>query len=75
MRKAIHLAVVCVAVLIAAAGEVQACDVTNVGTIDAIDHAFPDGGGVFIGSLLSGTDESWMVFDATALSSGLFTRR
>ena len=66
MRTAIKLAVVCVAALVAAAGKAQACDGTNVNFIDTIDHMFPDGGGVFNGSILSGTDESWMVFAATA---------
>lgn len=66
MAKAIRLAVACVAVLIAQTGQVQACDGTNIGFVDTIDHMFPDGGGVFNGSLLSNTDESWMVFAATA---------
>ena len=52
MAKAIRLAVACVAVLIAQTGQVQACDFTNIGFVDTIDHMFPDGGGVFNGSLL-----------------------
>jgi hypothetical protein len=65
MKHVIKLAVACVAVLVAATEQAQACHTTNVGSIDTIDHAFPDGGGVFNGSLLSGADESWMVFEAT----------
>ena len=66
MRRIVQLTVACVVGLLAATVEVRACDITNVGSVDVIDHMFPDGGGVFNGTLLSGTDESWMVFRATA---------
>jgi len=64
MKRTIQL-VACVAVLVATAGQVHAAHLTNIGAVDAIDNVFLPGGGVFNGSLSSGADESWMVFNAT----------
>lgn len=38
---------------------------SDFGTIDAIDHTFPSGGGTFDGVLSNGADDAWIVFAAT----------
>jgi len=48
------------------AAPAQAGHITHFGSVDAIDHVFGPGGGLFAGVLTSGTDDSWMVFNATA---------
>jgi hypothetical protein len=39
---------------------------STLGTIDAIDHIFPSGGGTYDGVLSDGSDDAWIVFAATA---------
>jgi hypothetical protein len=64
MLKKVTLA--CLGVLVSITGQLHAAHNTNIGSVDVIDHVFAAGGGVYNGTLLSGTDESWMVFSATA---------
>jgi len=53
-------------VVFASAQPARADHLTSYGTVDAIDHTFASGGGIFSGATTSGADDSWLVFAANA---------
>lgn len=51
------------------APQARADHLSHFGTVDAIDHTFGAGGGIFSSSTTSPTDDAWLVFRATAGNS------
>jgi hypothetical protein len=50
--------------VLCSAGQATASHFSILGSIDAIDHTFISGGGIFGGNLSSGSDDDWLVFAA-----------